>query len=132
MTALKNSLLFPAIQSVHLIGIALFVGTIVLVDLRLLGYAMRSYNVAELTDRFARFRRTGLAIMLTTGPFLFAADIPRYIHNPAFIIKMAILLVALGVQFGISEKHNRLVAVVSIVLWTCVVLGGRAIADFDI
>ena len=132
MTALKNSLLFPAVQSVHLIGIALLVGTIVLVDLRLLGCALRSYDVTDLTDRFARFRRTGLAIMLTTGPILFAADIPRYIHNPAFIIKMAILLVALGVQFGISEKHNRLVAVVSIVLWTCVVLGGRAIADFDI
>jgi len=63
--SLKNSWLFPAIQSLHLAGIALLVGTIVLVDLRLLGYVLRRYNVPELSDYFGPWTRRGLWIVLT-------------------------------------------------------------------
>jgi hypothetical protein len=132
---LKNSLLFPAIQSIHIIGIGLLVGTIVLSDLRSLQLTLQRYAVTEIRQQFAPWNRAGLAIMLTTGPILFASDVPRYIHNPAFLVKMAALLVALIFHFTIhtrSEKQTRLMALISIALWTCVVLGGRAIADFDI
>ena len=132
---LKNSWLFPAIQSVHVAGIALLVGTIVIVDLRLLGCALRRYSVSEITRQFAPWTRAGLAIMLTTGPILFGSDLMRYSHNPAFIFKMSVLMAALVFHFTIharTEKHGKLIAVLSIALWTCVVLGGRAIADFDI
>jgi len=127
---LKNSFLFPAIQSIHLIGIGLFVGTIVLSDLRALQLVLQRYAITEIRQQLAPWNRAGLAIMLTTGPVLFASDIPRYIHNPAFLVKMALLLVAL--IFGRGEKQTKLAALVSIALWTCVVVGGRAIADFDI
>ena len=132
---LKNSWLFPAIQSVHLAGIALLVGTIVIIDLRLLGYALRRYAVAEIRTQFAPWTRAGLAIMLTTGPILFVSDVGRYSQNPAFLFKMAVLLLALTFHFtkhARPENRDKLVAVISIALWTCVVLGGRAIADFDI
>jgi hypothetical protein len=132
---LKNSWLFPVIQSVHVAGIALLVGTIVLVDLRLLGYALDRYSVSEISRRLARWTRAGLAIMLTTGPVLFASDVTRYSRNPAFLFKMAVLVGALVFHFTTHkriERRGKLVALVSIVLWTCVVLGGRAIADFDI
>jgi hypothetical protein len=133
--SLKNSFLFPAIQSIHLIGIALLVGTIVLVDLRLLGFALTRNDAAEVRVRLAKWTRAGLAIMLATGPILFAADIPRYVSNPAFLLKMAILLVTLAFHVTLHrrpERYGKLVALISIALWTCVVLGGRAIADFDI
>ena len=132
---LKNSWLFPLIQSVHLAGIALLVGTTVLVDLRLLGYALRRYSASEISSRCARWTRAGFAIMLTTGPILFASDVPRYSRNPAFLFKMAVLAAALAFHFTTHqqiERRGKLVAVISIALWTCVVLGGRAIADFDI
>ena len=132
---LKNSWLFPAIQSVHLAGIGLLVGTIVIVDLRLLGYALRRYTVSEITRQFAPWTRAGLAIMLTTGPILFASDVTRYSQNPAFLFKMAALLLALTFQLTTHArqgKRDKLLAAISIALWTCVVLGGRAIADFDI
>ena len=132
---LKNSWLFPAIQSIHLAGIALLVGTIVLVDLRVLGYALGRYSVSEISRRLARWTRAGLGIMLTTGPVLFASDVTRYSRNPAFLIKMAVLLGALTFHFTTHrqlERRGRLSAYISIALWTCVVLGGRAIADFDI
>jgi hypothetical protein len=132
---LKNSLLFPAIQSVHMIGIGLLVGSIVVTDLRRLGFTLRGHSIAEVAMRFMPFRQAGLAIMLTTGPILFASDVTRYVHNPAFLFKMAVLLFALIFQFTLHssfERRSKLVACVSIALWTCVVLGGRAIADFDI
>jgi uncharacterized protein DUF6644 len=133
--SLKNSWLFPAIQSVHLAGIALLVGTIVLVDLRLLGYALRRYNVQEIISHLAPWTRRGLWIMLTTGPVLFASDVTRYAHNPAFVLKMIVLAVAIAFHFMVhqrAERWGKLGAFVSIVLWSCVVAGGRAIADFDI
>jgi len=133
--SLKNSLLFPIIQSVHLTGIALLVGTIVLIDLRIMGWVLPKHTISEIRLRLTSWNRAGLAIMLTTGPVLFAADVPRYISNPAFIVKMAVLLAALVFHFAWHtrpETPGKLNAVVSMVLWTCVVLGGRAIADFDI
>jgi hypothetical protein len=127
---LKNSWLFPALQSVHVAGLALLVGAIVLLDLRVLGWALRQRPVAEVEAQVRPWSRRGLALMLITGPILFAADASRYLHNPAFLIKMAVLLVALVCQFAL--RRGRLAAVLSLVLWTCVVLAGRAIADFDI
>jgi hypothetical protein len=128
---LKNSLLFPVIQSVHLIGVALLVGSIVITDLRRLGWTLREQSISDVTLRFRPFTRAGLAIMLTTGPVLFTADVARYVNNPAFLLKMAFLLFASAFQFT-GKPRGKTGAWISIALWTCVVLGGRAIADFDI
>ena len=125
---LKNSWIFPVVQSVHLIGIALMVGTIVLVDLHRLGYGLR-HRVSD----FNRWTRIGAAIMLVTGPILFAADVTRYLSNPAFRLKMVFLLLAVVFHFtGRDRVSPKLAAIISMALWTFVVLGGRAIADFDI
>ena len=132
---LKNSWIFPIVQSIHLCGIAMLVGPIVTLDLRLLNFALRGRSVAEIARRFAPWTRAGFATMLVTGPFLFVTDIPRYVHNPAFLFKMAVLSIALAFHFAMGyrvERRGKLAAVISIALWTCVVLGGRAIADFDI
>ena len=69
--------------------------------------------------------------MLTTGPLLFAADITRYITNPAFQFKMTALAAALVFHVAMPRK-SKPAAWVSLALWTAVVIGGRAIADFDI
>ena len=75
--------------------------------------------------------------MLITGPIMFASDMPRYLANPAFRVKMAFLSAALVFDFTIHRKavrdgKGRFAAILSMALWTCIVLGGRAIADFDI
>jgi hypothetical protein len=135
MLPLKESLLFPGIQSIHLIGIAMLVGATVIVDLRVLGYALPRHDVAEIHHRFVPWMRAGLAAMLITGPILFAADVSRYSRNPAFLVKMALLTAALlfhVTQHDRSAPRTKLLAVTSIALWTAVVLGGRAIADFDV
>jgi hypothetical protein len=73
--------------------------------------------------------------MLTTGPALFAADVNRYLNNPAFLLKMVILLVALAFHLTMHARaaaNAKWIALVSMTLWTCVLLSGRAIADFDL
>jgi hypothetical protein len=67
-----------------------------------------------------------------TGPVLFFSDAGRYSNNPAFRIKMALLVAALAFQFTLHRKQTGVTAVVSMLLWTAVVIGGRAIADFDV
>ena len=116
---------------------AVLVGTIVLMDLRLLGWGLRRIQIARLAGQLAPWTRAGLAVMLTTGPVMFASDIPRYLANPAFRVKMVLLVAALLSHFTIHRQavasgEGRFAAIVSVVLWSCVVLGGRAIADFDI
>jgi hypothetical protein len=104
---LKNSWPFPFIESIHLVGMAAFVGTVVL----------------------KRWTNTGLAILLLTGLILFSADPTRYLHNPAFRVKMVVFPLALISHYAVRRSRIRLA--LSLILWTCVVLAARAIADFD-
>jgi hypothetical protein len=136
---IKQSWLFPVIQSIHIIGLTMLVGTIALVDLRLLGVGLRRQSIGDLTGNLAPWTFAGLLTVLITGPLLFGADLNRYLNNPAFLVKMALLAGALATHFAlhrsalqISPAKQKLVAVLSLILWSSVVLAGRAIADFDI
>src|SRR5436190_17946065 len=111
----------------------MLVGPTVLINLRVLGIGLTRIAVPELRSTFQPWPRAGLLIMLTTGSVLFVSDVSRYVANPAFLFKMAMLFLALFTHFTVRpEKHGKLAAVFSIVLWTCVVIGDRAIADFDV
>jgi purine-cytosine permease-like protein len=140
---IRQSLLFPVIQSVHIIGLTVLVGTICLVDLRLLGIGMNRQAVSELASRLAPWTSGGLMTVLVTGPLLFGSDLTRYLNNPAFVLKMLLLGIALAAHFtlhrsvlreGVPLKTatRKLAAALSLILWSSVVLAGRAIADFDI
>jgi len=140
---IKQSWLFPVIQSIHLIGLTVLVGTIALVDLRLLGIGRRRYTVADLGSALASWTSAGLLTVLVTGPLLFGADIARYLNNPAFLLKMALLALALAGHFTLHRSavrkdatpvpaRQKAIAVLSLILWSAIVLAGRAIADFDV
>jgi hypothetical protein len=133
---LKNTWLFPVVQSIHLAGLAFLVGTIMIRNLRLLGVfrggVPGGLGAAELARELAPWTRAGLAAMLATGPLMFAADSGRYLNNPAFLCKMALLGLALTVQFKLPPQRGKLTAIASTVVWTLVVLAARAIADFDV
>jgi len=123
----KDSWLFPLIQSIHLVGLIILVGTIAIGDLRSLSL------VGPLSVNLTRWMFRGLVTVGVTGPLLLSADWHRYLHNPAFLMKMVILSLALGTHFTLDHtKHHKLAAALSLILWSCVVLAGRAIADFDI
>src|SRR5262245_43697763 len=140
---IKQSWLFPVIQSVHIIGLTVLVGTICLVDLRLLGIGLRRHPLGDLASGLAPWMSVGLLTVLVTGPLLFWSDLARYLNNPAFLLKMGLLGGALAAHFTLHRsavrngdrlqlKRQRFSAVLSLILWSGVVLAGRAIADFDI
>ena len=140
---IKLSWLFPVIQSVHIIGLTMLVGTICLVDLRLLGVGLRGQAAGSLSSALAPWTSGGLVTVLITGPLLFGADLMRYVNNPAFVLKMGLLGVALAAHFTLhrsavrdeallTSTRQKLVAILSLILWSSVVLTGRAIADFDL
>jgi hypothetical protein len=122
---LENSWIFPVVESIHVIGLAAFVGTIVLEDLQKLGFKIPD------THHLKVWTHAGLAAMLLTGAVMFLSDTARYLHNPAFRVKVALLVLALVAHFTLHRRGTRFTAVLSLTLWACVVLAARAIADFD-
>src|SRR5215831_15340813 len=74
---------FPLVESLHFLGFALSIGTIAIVDLRLLGIGMRRQSAASLARDLDRWTRWGFAVMLITGPLMFSADAVNYHHNPS-------------------------------------------------
>src|SRR5690349_1958687 len=79
---------FPVVESLHFVGFAFSIGTIAIVDLRLLGLAMRRQSPAELAADLDPWTNLGFALMLITGPLMFSADAVMYPYNPSFQFKM--------------------------------------------
>ena len=128
---------FPVVQSVHFIGFALSIGTIAIVDLRLLGVGMRHQSPAGLAADLDPWTRLGIAVMLVTGFLMFSTDAVAYHFNPSFQFKMVCLALALVVHFTLRKWAVRAdvppiagkaAALTSLALWTLVVAGGRMIA----
>src|SRR5258707_1601106 len=130
--------LFPVIESIHITGLAVLIGTITIIDFRLLGLVFQKRRVSKLAAELKPFTLTGICIMLTTGPLMLSAAPERGYNNPAFTFKMSFLLLALITHFTIQRRATasedayggRLSACLSLILWTGLVFGGRAIAFF--
>jgi hypothetical protein len=136
----------PIVQTVHLLGIAVVLGSAVLLDLRILGLALPSQDVHELTRRVMPWLWYTLPLMLLSGlPFVLARP-QRYLSNPIFGWKFALLLPAVALaaalhvisvrkpdywQVRSTRATARVIAAASLLLWIAVVLAGRWIAYAD-
>jgi hypothetical protein len=131
--------LFPVIATVHLMGLSVIGGAVLLVDLRLLGLGLRSQPVAQLARDAERWLFGGLAVMIVTGILLFMCFATKYYYLTFFWVKMAALIavviftvsvrrrVAMGDETAVNAGWRKAVALVSLSLWTTVALGGRYI-----
>ena len=113
------------------------VGTIALVDFRLLGFGLRRQSAAELAKALAPWTLFGLVMVLLSGPMLFSSDPDMYYLNLSFQIKMVLLLLAIVFHYTIRRKLlrgelspglNKPVACISLALWTSMIFGGIFIA----
>jgi hypothetical protein len=130
---------FPVIATIHLMGLAVIGGAVLLVDLRLLGFGLRRQPVAALWADAQRWLAGGLIVMLATGLLLFMCFATKYYYLAFFWVKMAALVLVVAFTYSIrrrivmadesqmSPRRNRAVALVSLSLWTTVALGGRYI-----
>jgi len=146
-TAIRESeVVFPVIETVHVMALALVAGTIAVVDLRLLGLALREAPAAEVERRIVPITWIGFAVMALSGGLLLASEAAKIIHNPAFIAKVVLLALAGAnvalFQFWAKPKLEaapadgpvpvpaRIGASLSLGLWLAVIAAGRAIAYF--
>ena len=132
---------FPLLECIHIPSFALSVGTIALVDVRLLGLGFREQSPAKLLKDTMLYTVTGLAIVITSGLLLFTTDPLRYYYNSSFRTKITFLVLAIIFNFTIhrsvalkataSTAATKLVGFVSIFLWVGVVFGGLFYAFTD-
>ena len=95
---------YPFVQLVHFFGLSLWVGTIAMLDLRLLGIAGRTQGIAEFSEQLFPWTWTGLCIVLAGGLMLFSAAAASYLDNPAFQIKFPLVLTGIAVHIVILMK----------------------------
>jgi hypothetical protein len=136
----------PIVQTVHLLSIACIAGSIVMIDLKVLGLALPSQNLSELVRRSMPWLWWSLPMLLISGSMFVLARPQRYFVNPVFGIKFALLLpaVLLALVFHLRARRTgyweesparrvqaKTIAAVSLLLWIGVLLAGRWIAFAD-
>ena len=131
----------PVVESIHVMAIAILFGTILIVDLRLLGFPNTRRSFTLVSDELLRFTWAAFVIALITGAMMFAANASTYFVNTPFRWKMLALVVA-GINMAIFQLRTvrgvagwdrnapapvagRVAGAVSILTWTAVIFLGR-------
>lgn len=134
---------FATIETIHIMALAVLLGTMVVVDLRLLGLGLKGLRTAELSKLLAPWFWGSLAAMILSGACLFAGEAVRLSKSGPFAYKMLFLLIAVGTHLTIHRKavareavasategfvFEKAAAWLSIACWLGIALAGRAIA----
>lgn len=134
-TIRQSSWLFPVIESVHLLGLCVLGGAVLVVDLRMLGVGLRQ-PIAEVSRDARPWLIGALVVMLTTGTALFLSESIKCYYNQSFWVKMTTLPIALLFTFTLHRRvakagglnptvRTRAVALISLTLWFTVAAAGR-------
>ncbi len=143
-STIRDSLwLFPVIQSFHLIGLAILGGSILIVDLRLLGLGLTKLPIHSVADVCKPWLILSLVLMFITGIPLFLSEAIKCYYNPFFWIKMGVLLFAIIFTFTLRAKVSmrsddsvvsnwatRIIGTLSICSWFTVAASGRWIGFY--
>jgi hypothetical protein len=129
---------FPLAECFHIPAFALSIGTIALVDLRLMGVVLKRVSTANLLRDTEPWTLLGLVIVIFSGAALFMSQTFIYLVNASFFFKIGCLVVAIIYNFTIHRKvaaspnispgMAKLTAIVSLLLWAGVLFGGVFIA----
>src|ERR1035437_7886719 len=147
-TAMRGSAyVYPIVLTIHLTAIALFGGMILLVDVRLLGLALRKYTVSELLNQMRPLKRVGFLILIACGLLMAGCKPEDYYYNAFFRTKLTLLLLVgahalifhRGVYGNTAEldaaprmpAQAKLAAALSLILWTGLVIAGRGIGYIE-
>ena len=143
----ENGWSFPIIECVHVLAITFVVGTVVMVDLRLLGVASRNRAVSRLTSEILPWTWGGFVLALITGSLMFSSAAVKYFDNLPFRLKFAVMVLA-GLNMMVFhlttarsmahwDEHPsppvlaKVAGALSITLWLGVIAAGRWIGFSD-
>lgn len=127
--------MFAGIEIVHLLGLAVLLGSLLVLDLRLLGRGMKRSALPLVAAELAPWTGGGLALMVSTGTLLFLSEAMKCYASPPFAVKMMLLAAALGLHLALARSVRREpapgwtkpAAALSLLLWFGVGVAGRAI-----
>jgi len=133
----KSTYAFPAIEVVHVLGLTLLLGAVLIVDLRLLGAGMRRQSISQVSRSMTPLFWGALVVTLITGATLFLGEAVKCFFNEAFWWKMSLLVLALLFHVTLFRKicladgkgliGGKAAAIISLSLWFGVGLAGRVI-----
>jgi hypothetical protein len=139
-----NSWAIPTIQSIHIVGIAVVMGSVLLIDLRILGWAGMDQTLAQTARRFGPWLTGSLWLLLATGILMVVGEPVRELVTFSFWLKMALVAVGALVaivfqsvlrrheeQWGAALIHRpsiKVLAVLTFLIWACIIVLGRLIA----
>jgi len=148
-TALSHTIqtacwVIPALQTIHILGIAVLFFSAVIVDLRLWRVLQRDVPLKDVAGRFLPVIWPVVLILLVTGSLLIVGEPRRSLLNTTFYLKMTLLAFAIVLTIALQwslwsapefwEKNRggriavRIVATLSILVWCCIIFAGRWIA----
>jgi hypothetical protein len=139
----KTAWAFTTVEVIHVVAVSLVIGTIAIVDLRLLGLAFTNRPFADLSRQVLPFTWAAFVLAVIAGSLLFISRATQYFGNPVFWLKMALIAVA-GINMMFFEfitvrglqswnieptppRPARLAGGISIACWALVVVLGRLI-----
>jgi hypothetical protein len=137
----ESSVLFPSIETIHVLMATTVVGTIAIVDLRLIGYGAHRRGARRLITELLPFTWVAFALAAVTGSLLFTSNATGYAANVQFLTKMALLLLA-GINMAVFHMSAyrriadwdetlppptgvRIAGATSLMLWILVVFFAR-------
>ena len=136
-TISTSTWMFAVIESIHLLALSVIGGSVLIVDLRLLGFGIRTHTLAHVAREAQPWFIASWTVMIVTGSLLFASEPQKLYYSTPFAVKMSCLL--LGTIFALTVRRKvtladegqvngiwlKLVALVSLALWFGVGAGGR-------
>jgi hypothetical protein len=134
----------PTVQSIHIVAIGVVLGSVFMIDLRILGWAGRDQTLTQTTARFGPWLSWALCVLLVTGAGMVVGEPARELLALSFWLKMGLVaigtVVALVFQRSlrrheshwetelVNQSRIKVLAVVTLLIWACAVVLGRLIA----
>lgn len=134
---------FPTLETIHVIALVTVMGTIAIMDLRMLGFANRKWAMSEISKDTLPWTVGAFLLAAVTGSLLWISKASTYMVNPFFLWKLAFLTLAgLNMAFfhvvtqksqdqwdrdGTPPTAVRLAGLLSLIFWITIVFLGRAI-----
>jgi hypothetical protein len=139
-----NSWVIPTIQIIHIVGIGVVLGSVFMIDLRVLGWAGTDQTLRQATSRFGPWLTAALYVQLATGVLMVIGEPVRELVTFSFWLKM--FLVAVGTLIAaifqitlrkqeqkweetlVNRRSIKCLAVFTFLIWVCIIILGRLIA----
>jgi len=134
-----STYIFPVVEIFHLLGLTVLIGTVIVLTVRLFGWALSSQPVQEVARGALKWTWMGAVVTIVSGVLLFSSEALKCYASPPFTVKMILLLVALVLTYSLHRRLTRsekpaagakFAAGLALALWFGVGLAGRAIAFF--